>query len=96
VLPKITNNNIGVNQNICYGLTPQTITQFGSIISGGSGSYTYQWQMSINNLIWNNVSGNALSYSPGALFLTTYFRRITYSGQCIDTSNFVTNSVILH
>jgi len=93
VLPKINNNNIGVNQSICYGLIPQTITQIGNSISGGSGSYTYQWQMSTNNLIWNNVSGTLLSFSPSALFLTTYFRRITFSGQCIDTSNFITITI---
>ncbi|NAS14461.1 Ig-like domain-containing protein, partial [Poritiphilus flavus] len=63
-------------QTVCYGGNPSTI---GNAISptGGSGSYTYQWQYSSNGSSWTNISGaTSISYDPpGGLTATRWYRR---------------------
>jgi hypothetical protein len=43
----ISNNTINSSQTILTGTTPAGFT--GNLPSGGTGSYTYQWQRSTNN-----------------------------------------------
>ena len=69
-------------QTICSGTDPSTIA---SAVDGtqGSGngiasSITYQWQYSIDNVNWTDISGATTStYDPSALTTTTYYRRRT-------------------
>ncbi len=51
-------------QTVCVFSTPATLTS--TLPTGGSGSYTYQWQSSPNSSggPWTNVGTNSLSYSP--------------------------------
>lgn len=36
----------------------------------------YQWQMSMDNIIYYDIPGaNGLSYDPGIVYVTTYYRR---------------------
>ena len=66
---------IGVAQTICYNTSPAPLTQL-TAPSGGTGTYTYQWQRSTNNSTWSNITGATLpTYSPPALLATTYYRR---------------------
>jgi hypothetical protein len=69
-------NTLTGNQTILSGSSPALIT--GSPISGGSGSYQYQWQQSTNNgTTWSGMPGESGgNLSPGPLSLTTQFRRI--------------------
>ncbi|RAI97710.1 gliding motility-associated-like protein [Chitinophaga skermanii] len=70
----------------CGSGDPSVIT--GSTPSGGSGTYTYQWQSSLNNSTWTDISGaTSASYDPPALTTTTYFRRTVTSGACTTPSN---------
>ena len=49
--------------------------------TGGTGTYTFQWQSSPDNSAWTNISGATLSgYSPPALSASTYYRRTVTSG----------------
>ena len=62
-------------QTICAGSTPATITS-STVASGGTGSRTYQWQVSTDNTNFTNIpSANDATYSPGPLSQTTYYRR---------------------
>jgi len=76
----INTGSIGSAQTICYNSTPSSLTNSTSA-SGGSGSYSYQWQTSSNNSTWSNISGATSStYAPGALTFSTYYRRAVTSG----------------
>lgn len=92
VNPGILGNQIQSNQNICEGATPNPLTGVGNI-TGGGGSYVYQWQFSSNGgTSWSAGPGTA-SYTLPALTTTTLYRRIVSGGTCTDTSNVVTITV---
>jgi hypothetical protein len=89
--PAITNNSITGNQTIYAGQSASTIN--GNTPSGGTGSYTYKWEKNASGS-WSVISGaTSSSYSPGALFQTTQFRRIVQSGSQSSTSGSVTVTV---
>jgi RHS repeat-associated protein len=82
VYANLTAGTIGTAQTICYGSAPATLTQL-TAPSGGTGTYTYQWQSSTDNSTWTSISGATSStYSPSALTANTYFRRTVTSGSC--------------
>ncbi|WP_158559413.1 DUF6443 domain-containing protein [Deminuibacter soli] len=44
-------------------------------VSGGDGSYTYQWQVSVDGSNWTNITGaNAGSYTPAAITANSLIR----------------------
>jgi RHS repeat-associated protein len=72
--------------NIAYGTSPGILMYGGA--SGGSGSYTYQWQISSNGSTWSNIQG-ATSYAYGVENLTanTYYRvNVTSAGLTVPTA----------
>lgn len=90
----ITNNTICCDDDLVGVTDPSVLT--GSIPAGGDYlNYTYQWQSSLNNSIWSNVSGaTAINYDPPTISQTTYYRRIINSGPSTpSTSNVVTLTV---
>ncbi|WP_394771926.1 gliding motility-associated C-terminal domain-containing protein [Mucilaginibacter sp.] len=52
--------------------------------AGTSGSFTYQWQSSTDDVNFTDLPGNSHSfdYNAPALTQTTYFRRLAKSGAC--------------
>ena len=71
----LTPGSIATNQTICKSATAATLTSTG-LPTGGDGNYVYQWQSSADNIGWTNIAGaTSLTYAPGALTTTTYFRR---------------------
>jgi gliding motility-associated-like protein len=83
-------NTIRGNDTICSGQIPGQLT--GSNPKGGNGSYTYEWQQSNNNMVWNAIlTGNNTDkdYQPVMLTQTTYFRRLVSSAGIVDTSRSV-------
>lgn len=102
VIPGLTGNQIQSDQTLCLGTVASILT--GSLLSGGTGNYTYQWQSSAQSSVWANLSGETQAvYNPGSLSATTYFRRLVQSGICSFTTNTIlieitpgiTNNVIL-
>ncbi len=76
----LTPGTIGTAQSICYNTSPAALTQL-TAPTGGSGTYTFQWQRSADNTTWTNISGATLTgYSPPALTSSTYYRRTIISG----------------
>lgn len=61
----------------CYGDSPGTITE--KVASTGTSYLTHQWQSSTDGSTYSDISSTAinLTYTPGALTQTTYFRRVT-------------------
>ena len=70
---------------LCAGSIPGVIT--GNTPSGGTGTYSFQWQSSLDNVVFSDIAAaTAPSYSPAALNVTTYFRRVVSSGYCLTPS----------
>ena len=76
----LTAGSIGTAQTICYNATPGALTQV-TAPTGGTGTYTYQWQSSPDNTAWTNITGaTQTGYTPPALSVSTYYRRVVTSG----------------
>ncbi|MCF6405228.1 gliding motility-associated C-terminal domain-containing protein [Chitinophaga filiformis] len=94
--PAIQGNTITADQVLCASDVPATLT--GGAVSGGTGSFTYQWQMSTTNAITGFVNvttgtgGTTDSYTPASISQNTWFRRVVMSGAC--TGN-ISNAVML-
>ncbi|MCA8829860.1 T9SS type B sorting domain-containing protein [Hymenobacter pini] len=79
VLPVLTAGTIAADQDICAGTAPSPLTGGGA--TGGTGTYDYQWESSLDNNSWAAIGGaTAATYAPGPLTATTYFRRRVTSG----------------
>lgn len=92
----ITSKNISASQTICEG-SPVTDLVSDAPPAGGTGTYTYQWQISTDGsgAIWINIFGvTGETYNPGNLTATTRYRRIIISGLCSGTSNEVIITVV--
>lgn len=87
IVPNISNNNIGTSQEICMGTSINALNSL-STITGGTGTYSYQWQRSSDSLTWLNTSiaDTQETYTPGGITTTTFFRRIVYSATCSNVS----------
>jgi len=86
---------IGSDQLICSGTAPGLL--YGTPPTGSVPPYTYQWQLSSDNINFSNIQGaNSLNYQPGILASTTYYRLVqNAAGGCGSvTTNTVTISVM--
>lgn len=94
VTPAITADSIAASQTVCSGTAMVPFTA-AATITGGDGTYAYQWQQSLNGSTWTNIPGatNA-GYDAGTLATTTYFRRTTTSGLCSSISNVDTITIV--
>jgi gliding motility-associated-like protein len=82
VLPAVTPGTIGSDQTVCAGSVPAPLTSTAAA-AGGAGTYAYQWESSPNNVTWTAVAGvTSLTYTPGPVAATTYFRRRVVAGTC--------------
>lgn len=82
-LPTITSSISNTPQTVCSG---QSVSLTGVAPTGGNGSYTYQWQTSLNNTTWVDSP----YASPNITFIpaqTMYVRRLVISGICSQPSN---------
>ncbi len=92
IYPVITNNSISADQASCGAFTPATLV--GTTPGGGTGSYTYVWEQNVNGGGWNVIGGAvSANYSPGAVTVTTQYRRTVNSLPCSDVSNVVTVTI---
>ena len=90
--PIIATNTVGNAQTICYNTVPTGLTGSTPTGGAGAGSYSYQWQRSTDNFAAdiNNIGGaTAIDYSPPALLVSTWYRRIVTSGPCLNISNII-------
>ena len=78
------------NEAICIGATPSVMQPAGaSTPTGGSGTYTYQWQRSRDNITWtditaaNNNSFSNTTYTTNSSFDSLYVPRF-YRRKAID------------
>jgi gliding motility-associated-like protein len=82
VLPAVTPGTIGADQTVCAGAVPAPLTSTAAA-GGGAGAYAYQWESSPDNITWTGIGGvTSLTYAPGPVSATTYFRRRVAAGTC--------------
>ncbi len=95
VQPPVANNVIASNQNICINTAAALIT--GSVPTGATGLYNYQWQESTDSgRTWFNIPGaNGQNYQPGILNVNTHYRRNVSSGQCVASASNYSDSVFV-
>ncbi|MGV3640297.1 MAG: gliding motility-associated C-terminal domain-containing protein, partial [Adhaeribacter sp.] len=83
VVPAVTGNQIGTGQIICSGTAPAILS--GQPPKGGSGSYAYLWEMSVEGSASFAPAPGAntgADYQPPVLSQTTLFRRLVLSAPC--------------
>jgi len=76
--------SVDANQSICYNSPPVAFTET-SAVSGGTGSYSYQWQIQVGCVGgWSDIPGaTAATYNyTSNLLLSSCFRRKVTSGIC--------------
>ena len=79
---EIKNNDIGNSQQICKNTAPALLTGSPALEVGGT--VTYQWEQSAEetaNYTPINLT-NTVTYQPGSLSITTFFRRAAISLPC--------------
>lgn len=82
VLADLNAGIIGDDQTIFSSTTPGLIRQL-SEPTGGSGSYTYQWQSSSNGLSWSNIANaSGAELLPASMDSDRWFRRFVFDGVC--------------
>ncbi|WP_192820208.1 gliding motility-associated C-terminal domain-containing protein [Rufibacter sp. LB8] len=94
VQPAIAGNTIGQAHTLCMGGTATALT--GTPLTGGTGSFSYLWESSLDGTTFANAAGSRTSanYSPGKITQTTWYRRRVTSGTCVSFSNVVKVSVV--
>src|SRR5450432_4663681 len=95
VYPVLTGGTVSADQTFCKGAVAAVLNST-ALPTGADGVYAYQWQSSLDNIGWSNIAGaNATTYAPGAVPVTTYYRRnVTACGAgSTATSNFITITV---
>jgi gliding motility-associated-like protein len=84
---------IAASQTICKNTAPAALTST-TAATGGSGTYTYQWQSSTDNITFTDIAGaTSAGYAPGTLTQTTYYRRKVSDAVTSALSNTVTITV---
>jgi PKD-like domain len=89
----LTAGSISANQIFCTSGNPSILNSVTSP-SGGTGTYSYKWQSSTDNISFSTISGATSStYDPPSITQTTYYRRAVISGGCSAYSNVITATI---
>ena len=96
VYPALVPGTVNSSQTINFNLAPAPLTLSG--VSGGTNSYTYQWQYSLDAVTWMNIGngtgyGNASTFAPPALQVLTNFRVVVTSNGVSANSGTATITV---
>lgn len=93
VIPQLTNNRISADQQLCAGSAAGPLT--GSLPSGGTGAFAYQWQSSADSLSFADIAGaTGRDYDPGTISVSAWYRRVVSSGACMSLSPAVKISIL--
>ncbi|MCK4677996.1 MAG: T9SS type A sorting domain-containing protein, partial [Bacteroidales bacterium] len=81
--------SIAADQVICEGTAPEELT---SIVSGGEGTYTYQWQIDTTGVFEDIAGATAGTYQPGNLYGVALYQLVVtdYCGTIISDTVSIT------
>lgn len=88
VLPSISGNFITARDSVCNN--DSALIQGTGAISGGDGTYKYDWMLSHDGTAYSLLGEHQSSYTADTLHAEAWYRRIVKSGDndcCRDTSN---------
>ncbi len=96
-LPEILGNQIAGGGTICDNELPGELVQDGPEVSGGTGSFSYKWEIR-DSMDYEPAPGmnTMVNYFPPELSADSKLRRIVYSDRCSTLSNeveFVVNKL---
>ncbi|GGK86855.1 gliding motility-associated C-terminal domain-containing protein [Rufibacter glacialis] len=96
VTPSLVPVTMPTDMVVCDGSTAPVIVA--PAATGGNGTFTYKWERSATSSPagFSDAPGDntGVTYTPGILESTSWFRRITYSGSCQITSSLVKITVL--
>jgi gliding motility-associated-like protein/uncharacterized repeat protein (TIGR01451 family) len=95
VRPQLVAGVIGSDESTCSGAATATMSET-TAPTGGTGTYTYQWQSDAAAIgVFADITGATnSSYTSAALTRTTQFQRVETSGTCGNViSNIVTKTI---
>jgi len=79
VYPNLVPATVGNSQNICFNTSPSTL-KISNTPTGGGGVYSYQWQLSTDSILFNDIIGQTTdSLVIASLLSTRYYRLQTIS-----------------
>ncbi|WP_374165626.1 PKD domain-containing protein [Arcticibacter sp. MXS-1] len=94
VQPPISNNLISADQELCLGQPPAKLS--GSQPLGGDGNYQYQWEQSLDGVLWTNIPGEtSADYQPAVLAQSVQIRRVVTTSLCAGDQKSISNIVTI-
>ncbi|WP_164891212.1 gliding motility-associated C-terminal domain-containing protein [Botryobacter ruber] len=95
VVKPLSNNTISSDQLICVGTVPAPLQ--GTTPKGGSGTYTFLWEISTDNVAFVPAPGtnNQEHYNPKLLSKDTWFRRTVSGGTCAELQSNVVKVAVM-
>ena len=94
VLPALSGNTLTCPAvtTFCNSGDPGVIV--GSTPNGSTGVFTYQWQISDDNVTFSDIAGaTERDFNPGVVNANAWYRRIVRSGDCSSTSGVCSVSI---
>ncbi|MDD4553366.1 MAG: FISUMP domain-containing protein [Bacteroidales bacterium] len=74
VYPQILAGAATASQSVCYNTAPVALTA--TPPTGGTSFYSYLWQRSSDNISFEDITGaTGMTYQPGSLTVTTWYRQ---------------------
>ena len=95
VTPQLTGGAVTGTYTINYGTAPGQLSNTTAAGGGNCGGvYTYRWEQSTDQVNFTDIpSATGLTYTPGVLYTTTYFRRRASCNFEIAYTNILTVTV---
>lgn len=89
IVPPFSSNQISISDS-----AGQAPVFRGLAVSAGSASINYKWEQSTDSIRYSGLAGNTdfLNYHPLAPLVSTWYRRIAFSGTC----SVISNSLVLN
>lgn len=84
--PSLQNSIDLAPQILCSG---QEVFVNGNPVSGGSGSYQIQWQLSYDQVVWSDIAGQNQEDLNLLVTRNVYLRRKVTDLPCVNTSDFI-------
>jgi len=75
VYGELKSGSIGNDQTICYNTVPALLQQI-TLPTGGNGTYSYQWQVSTDNITFTNITGQTTVQYQAASLINSHFYRL--------------------
>ncbi len=92
----LTSGTIIGNRVICYNTKPDTLVLIQKP-NGGTNSYTYQWQESVNDKDFLDIAGaNDVKFQPDSLIKNHYYRLVFDAGECGKVFSDTVSVIVRH